>query len=88
MKILLAIDDSPCSERAAHEVATRPWPEKSEVKVVTVVNPVMRVPTPYRTEYERELDDELAAAAWPLAVSFDGAAMQLDEPPHEREANA
>src|SRR6185436_16478932 len=33
--ILLAVDGSPCSDAAVEEVARRPWPEKSFVKVLT-----------------------------------------------------
>src|ERR1700760_771097 len=39
MKILLAIDGSPCSERAVEEVARRPWPADSQVRIVSVVEP-------------------------------------------------
>jgi nucleotide-binding universal stress UspA family protein len=39
MKILLAIDGSPCSERAVAEVAERPWPEDSQLRVISVVEP-------------------------------------------------
>jgi nucleotide-binding universal stress UspA family protein len=39
MKILLAIDGSPCSETAVAEVARRPWPEDSQLRVVSVVEP-------------------------------------------------
>ena len=39
MKILLATDGSPCSERAVEEVAQRPWPVDSQVRVVSVVEP-------------------------------------------------
>ena len=39
MKILLAIDGSPCSETAVAEVARRPWPEDSQIRVVSVVEP-------------------------------------------------
>ena len=39
MKILLAIDGSPCSERAVEEVARRPWPRDSQVRIVSVVEP-------------------------------------------------
>ncbi|PYT02723.1 MAG: hypothetical protein DMF65_05805, partial [Acidobacteria bacterium] len=39
MKILLPIDGSPCSERAVEEVARRPWPADSQVRVVSVVEP-------------------------------------------------
>ena len=35
MKILLAIDGSACSDAAIEEVARRPWPEGSSVKVLT-----------------------------------------------------
>ena len=35
MKILLAIDGSPCSAAAVEEVGNRPWPEGSTVKVLT-----------------------------------------------------
>lgn len=37
MKILLAIDGSPCSEAAVAEVSRRPWPASSEVKVLSVI---------------------------------------------------
>ena len=45
MKILLAIDGSPCSDRAVEEVARRPWPEGSSLKVLTALEPPMP-PTP------------------------------------------
>jgi nucleotide-binding universal stress UspA family protein len=35
MGILLAVDRSECSDEAIDEVARRPWPEGSEVKVLT-----------------------------------------------------
>lgn len=37
MKILLAIDGSTCSDHAVSEVARRPWPAGSEVKIITVI---------------------------------------------------
>ena len=37
MKILLAVDGSVCSVAAAHELAKRPWPPQTEVKVITAV---------------------------------------------------
>ena len=42
MKILLAIDGSPCSDAAIDEVGRRPWPEGSSVKVLTAYE----LPTP------------------------------------------
>jgi len=35
MKILLAIDGSPCSDAAVEEVGRRPWPEGTFIKVLT-----------------------------------------------------
>lgn len=35
MKILLAIDGSPCSDEAIEQLTRRPWPEGSEIKVLT-----------------------------------------------------
>jgi nucleotide-binding universal stress UspA family protein len=48
MKILLAIDGSPCSEVAVKEVATMQWPAGTEVKVLsaaTVLRP--NAPDPF-----------------------------------------
>jgi nucleotide-binding universal stress UspA family protein len=45
MKILLATDGSDCSEAAVTEVAGRPWPSGSEVRVISIVEPVLS-PTP------------------------------------------
>ena len=35
MRVLLAVDGSPYSEAAVHEVASRIWPEHTEVRVIT-----------------------------------------------------
>ncbi len=35
MKILLAVDGSPCSDAAIEETGRRPWPEGSTIKVLT-----------------------------------------------------
>lgn len=40
MKILLAIDYSEYSEAAIKEVAARPWPARSTVRVLSVVEPL------------------------------------------------
>ena len=39
MKILLAIDGSTFSDAAVQEVASRPWPRGSEVRIISVVEP-------------------------------------------------
>ena len=62
MKILLAIDGSPCSDAAVEEVARRPWPEGSLVKVLTAWETPMP-PTPEAwavpINYFEELDSAL-----------------------------
>jgi len=40
MKILLAIDGSACSDLAVDEVARRPWPAGSIVRVIYVIEPL------------------------------------------------
>lgn len=40
MKILLAIDGSTCSHAAIDEVAKRPWPAGSEIKVISAIEPL------------------------------------------------
>jgi nucleotide-binding universal stress UspA family protein len=49
MNLLLAVDDSYYSELAVREVASRPWPEGSTIKVLSVAyflgTPVAGVPT-------------------------------------------
>ena len=42
MKILLAVDGSPCSDAAVAEVGRRPWPEGSSIKVLST----FELPTP------------------------------------------
>jgi nucleotide-binding universal stress UspA family protein len=41
MKILLAVDGSPCSEVAVDEICRRPWPTDSSVKVLNAFEPPM-----------------------------------------------
>ncbi len=40
MKILVAVDGSPHSDAAVAEVGNRPWPENSEVRLLTVDSPL------------------------------------------------
>ena len=37
MKILLATDGSECSAKAVYSVANRPWPAKSQIRIISVV---------------------------------------------------
>ncbi len=39
MKILLAVDGSACSDAAVSEVARRPWPADTQVRIISMVEP-------------------------------------------------
>ena len=65
MKILLAIDGSSCSDAAIRDVANKPWPAGSEVKIVSVVEPALLPavetwvpPTNYIEALEKACDDK------------------------------
>lgn len=47
MKILLAVDGSPHSQDAVDEIARRPWPPDSTIRVLSVIQPY----TPPATEF-------------------------------------
>jgi nucleotide-binding universal stress UspA family protein len=61
MKILLAIDGSLCSDNAVEEVARRPWPEGSSLKVLTVFEPPIP-PTPETWALPASYFEEIEAA--------------------------
>src|SRR6476659_7957486 len=66
MKILLAIDGSPCSDAAVEEVSRRPWPDGSSIKVLTAFELPMP-PTPEAwalpVNYFEEMDVALSKQA-------------------------
>jgi nucleotide-binding universal stress UspA family protein len=61
MKILLAIDGSPCSDAAVDEVVKRPWPEGSSLKVLTVFEAPIP-PTPEAWAMSASYFEEIEAA--------------------------
>jgi len=66
MKILLAIDGSPCSDAAVEEVGRRPWPDGSAIKSLTTFE-LPAPPTPegwaLPANYFEELDTALKQQA-------------------------
>ena len=66
MKILLAVDGSVHSDAAAQELAKRPWPPQSEVKVITAVEipaPVGMEPWAVSPDYFENLEISVRQAA-------------------------
>jgi nucleotide-binding universal stress UspA family protein len=61
MKILLAVDGSPCSEAAVDEVASRPWPSKSELRIVSAFE-IPLSPTPEAWAIPPEYYNEMEQA--------------------------
>jgi nucleotide-binding universal stress UspA family protein len=53
LKILFATDGSECSQAAVRSVAERPWPQGSEVKVITVIESRISLLMSERGELER-----------------------------------
>jgi nucleotide-binding universal stress UspA family protein len=78
MKVLLAVDGSPCSEAAVNEVAMRPWPAGSQIKIVTAYELPPPSPTPYAWAVPAAYFDELDRAARTSAQAvLDAAAAKL-----------
>ena len=77
MKILLAVDGSIYSDAAAQELAKRPWPPQSEVKVITAVEipiPMGLEPWAVPPDYFENLDRTLRQAA---QAKLDSALLKL-----------
>ena len=77
MKILLAVDGSPCSDAAVEEVSRRPWPDGSSIKVLTAFE-LPAPPTPegwaLPVNYFEEMDVALRKQA---QNTVDGAIARL-----------
>jgi len=75
MKILLATDGSECSAKAVDSVANRPWPAKSQIRIVSVVEPPIvetpATPSPLFSEYP----DTLFESVWKEARTRAGGAV-------------
>jgi nucleotide-binding universal stress UspA family protein len=77
MKILLAVDGSQCSDEAIAEIARRPWPEGSEIKVLTTFE-VPLPPTPEAWALPPGYLDEMDQAARSQAQAIvEGAVKKL-----------
>ena len=80
MKVLLAVDGSAFSEVATKSVASRPWPPDSEVKIITVIEPLRfyvteppTLPDGYWEELEKSLRQEASNVIEMATEKFAGA---------------
>jgi nucleotide-binding universal stress UspA family protein len=69
MKILLATDGSECSKAAVSAVADRPWPENSEIRIISAVEipytPTTEtwvIPDSYYKELEKAAEEQAKLA--------------------------
>ena len=69
MKVILAVDGSKSSQEVVEQAARLPWPEGSEIEILSVAevpSPAMAGPLPmpgaYYVEWEKALEDQAAAA--------------------------
>lgn len=70
MKILLAIDGSPCSDAAINEVARWPWLPQCEVRVITVEAPLEpSVVKGSPTAFDELMNQRRAESARRLAIA-------------------
>jgi nucleotide-binding universal stress UspA family protein len=83
MKILLAVDGSMCSDAAVAEVARRPWPTGSEVKIISAAElPALPALTPeslpphYAGEIKRAARDRASALVANAAATLRASASQ------------
>lgn len=85
MRIVIGVDGSNSSDAVIQEAAWRPWPEGSEFRVVTVVDPFFfpKAPMPLEAEKKRaqqSVEDQakpLVDAGWQVSVG-----VILDNPRH------
>jgi nucleotide-binding universal stress UspA family protein len=75
MKILFATDGSEFSRLAAQSVAARPWPSETQVKVLSVVEPLVRLITRADNSLEEDRSEvDIARAAVKEAEDLIGGA--------------
>jgi nucleotide-binding universal stress UspA family protein len=80
MRILLAVDGSAGSDAAVREVAERPWPENSEVRVIAVVETPMLFAPDFAVTPPIYYDEYVKAATLRAQVTLEDAKTALERP--------
>ena len=79
MKVLLAIDGSSFSDAAVEEVTQRPWPAGTEVKIISVVEPMATMMTETWVLPDNYWDAAEQAATEQAQAALDGAVSRFKE---------
>lgn len=79
MKILLAVDGSVFSDAAVEEIAQKPWPPQTEVKVISVVEPPLLPIFETWVPPDSYFDELESAAKSQARAAVDKAAARLGE---------
>lgn len=79
MRILLAVDGSPCSNAAVDEVCRRPWPPESIVRLISVRSPVELNHLPEASHQPMAYDDIFKKPGWERARVLDDAVALLKQ---------
>lgn len=79
MRILLAIDGSPCSDAAVDEVCRRPWPTGSDVRIVTARTDVEMLQLRAAAHQLRSYDEILKQPDWKTVKFLEEAASKLEQ---------
>jgi hypothetical protein len=86
MKVLLAIDGSPHSERAIDAVATWRWPTNTTVEILTVVHPSVPI-MPDPAFVIAAIHEEQSLALWHSAPRLSRKGVRGDPPQHRRDGD-
>ena len=79
MRILLAIDGSPCSNAAVDEVCRRPWPSGSEVRLISVRSPIELNLRAETSIHPVNYDNIFEQPGWERGKILDDAATALEQ---------
>jgi len=79
MRILVAIDGSPSSEAAVDEVCQRPWPEGSEVRLITVRSSLEFMKMQEASGLPIEIDEIYEHPAWETVKFLEDAAARFEQ---------
>jgi len=82
MKVLAAIDGSPCSSAVTDEIMSRPWPKDTEVKILTAVEGTVPFTPDTWALDEVYLDQLDRNAVHEAEVVIDKAMERLESRPH------